>query len=208
MKIYDIKYQEIYNELLDHVITGIEERRVAGDGREISIVFQNVIDDHFNGYTGIEEVARLHEKAYRQKVNRMLRDNLKYYINWQSFTYVLAALIIGMLLPDIKIVVKILTAVVFVMAFVPMLYSYIEMRKVKGGKGKYSLIHAYVTSQAALPITILNCVIFLPKLFQDEYNLLLLVPPVFLVMLIALLYIYMLSCIRLCKQELQSVINI
>ncbi len=31
MKTYDIKFQEIYNELFDHIITAIEERRESVD---------------------------------------------------------------------------------------------------------------------------------------------------------------------------------
>ncbi|MET3979141.1 hypothetical protein ABIB62_001728 [Mucilaginibacter sp. UYP25] len=32
MKIYDIKYQEIYYELFDHVITAIKAKRIKGTG--------------------------------------------------------------------------------------------------------------------------------------------------------------------------------
>ena len=50
MEWYDIKYQEIYDEIFDHIITGIEAARVSGDHRTIDIVFQRVVDNPFGGY--------------------------------------------------------------------------------------------------------------------------------------------------------------
>ncbi len=40
MMIYEIKYREIYNEIADHIITAIEEKRKAGDMGEIKYLFQ------------------------------------------------------------------------------------------------------------------------------------------------------------------------
>ena len=50
---YDIKYQEIYDEIADHIITAIEKERQEGDNRTIDIVFQNVTDRDFGGYLGV-----------------------------------------------------------------------------------------------------------------------------------------------------------
>lgn len=39
MKNYDIKFQEIYNELFDHIVTAIEEKREAGDTATIERMY-------------------------------------------------------------------------------------------------------------------------------------------------------------------------
>lgn len=47
LKTYQIKYREIYYEILDHVILSVEQKRAAGDSTDISILFQQVVDGQF-----------------------------------------------------------------------------------------------------------------------------------------------------------------
>ena len=43
MAMYDIKFQEIYNELFDHIVTSIEERRAAGDTSSLDKMYDDVV---------------------------------------------------------------------------------------------------------------------------------------------------------------------
>ena len=93
LKWYDIKFQEIYNEIADHIITGIEVARAEGDERDIANVFQTVVDTHFGGYQGIDAVVATHKKAFQDRMKKTMRVNFRYFINWET-TLMLIVLVI------------------------------------------------------------------------------------------------------------------
>jgi hypothetical protein len=170
MKIYDIKYQEIYDEILDHIITAIEERRTAGNNKDILVVFQNVVDEHFNGYIGIESLAVNEEKLYRKNIRSLFYQRLKKFFNWQTFIVTLILLAASYMMPNIKQIHLVFMVAMILLAFAPVVYAQKALAgKVKTIKGKRSLLKTHIVSQAAVPIMILQPFFFVPNFF-DELN--------------------------------------
>ena len=97
MKSYDIKYQEIYNELFDHIVTAIEQKRAEGDTRSIEKMYTEVIDVQFGGYYGVEMVAKSHEAGYKKKVRKLIWGNFRSYLNYQSLLF--TAILTGISFP-------------------------------------------------------------------------------------------------------------
>jgi Ca2+-binding EF-hand superfamily protein len=102
MNIYVIKYQEIYDEILDHILTAIEERRKAGDDQNIESLFQNVVDDDFSGYIGIEVLAEDEEKLYQKKIRTIFYSNLKQQFNWKTLLIAVVLIAIAFQLPNVR----------------------------------------------------------------------------------------------------------
>ena len=211
MKVYDIKYQEIYNELFDHVITAIEAKRAAGDSREILSVFQDVVDTHFGGYQGIEEVAVGQEKAYSTRIRKTFRTILGSYFNWKLLVFTGIVLGLTVNLPDFKLMHNVLLVLIFLFAVSPMVYTYIIIsRKVKVAKGRKSLLKGQLIAQAYLPLLFLNGALYLPTIFFLNDNTSTGIKlfgqlPLPVLMLVMIFYMLLnLSAINLCNQILKK----
>ena len=167
MKIYVIKYQEIYDEILDHILTGIEERRTAGDAREIAVVFQDVVEEHFNGYIGIEALALSEEKIYQKNIRWLFYQRLKQSFNWQVLLISVILLALAYKMPNVKAVHSAFLVMMFLLSFCPIVYTYIKLTiKVKTLKGKHSLLIIFLRSQMMLPLLLL----YAPNLFDEGNN--------------------------------------
>jgi len=213
MKSHDIKFQEIYNELFDHIVTAIEAKKESGDTATMEMLYNDVVNTQFGGYNGIEEVAKSHEKGYKAKVNKLIWANYKYYINIWSFLFTSLAIIICSQLPGTKFVKGIMLSLLVLAIVYPLVYVFIKLKGIKPGKGKQSLIYSHILRQAYLPILVLNMVIYLPKIpfifiNDTDFNVLKILNPSMLALVIALMAIYDLSCMRLCRQELKQFVNI
>ncbi len=212
MKNYEIKYQEIYNELFDHIVTAIEEKRTEGDTRSMQIMYTEVIDTQFGGYDGIERVAKSHEDGYKKKVMKLIWGNFRNYLNFQSLVFMAVLIGVSFTLPHTKLTVVILTVMMFIVAIHSSAYAYIKLRRIKPSKGKTSLVYSHTITQANLPIMFLNALLWLPQLptiFNDNYKLTL--PhfhPAILAFELAMILIYDISCMRLCKQELKGFVDV
>lgn len=162
-----IKYQEIYDEIL----TGIEERRTAGDEREIAVVFQDVVEEHFNGYVGIEALALSEEKIYQKNISSLFYQRLKQSFNWQLLLISVILLVLAYKMPHVKAVHGAFVLMVFVLSFVPIVYyAYIKLTgKVKTLKGKHSLLVIFVQRQMMLPLVIFQF-FSVPNLFDEGNN--------------------------------------
>ena len=211
MRVYDIKYQEIYNELFDHVITAIEVKRAAGDSREILNVFQDVIDKHFGGYAGIEELAAGQEKAYSTRIRKTFRTIFGSYFNWKLLAFTVITLGLTFKLPNVKLVHNILLVLILLFAVSPMVYTYITItKKVKVAKGKRSLLKGQLVTQAYLPLIFLNGALYLPTIFfvNDDTSTgvkLFEQLPLPVLMLVMIFYMLLnLSAINLCNQILKK----
>jgi hypothetical protein len=148
MKIYDIKYQESYYEILDHILTAIETKRDNGDKREISIVFQDVVDTDFGGYPGIEELAVRQEKIFNKYVGGAFKNIFRGYLNWWLLGFTIIASALAYTLPDNKAMHAVFFIAIFLLAFSPMMYAFILIsRKVERVKGKRSLLKGRLISQ-------------------------------------------------------------
>ncbi|GAA3966401.1 hypothetical protein [Mucilaginibacter dorajii] len=207
MKIYDIKYQEIYNEILDHIITAIEEKRNAGDEQGIRWLFQQVVDEHFGGFFGMEKLAAGQKDIYLQSVRRLWNNSFRYYLNWQMLVFTLIAILISFKLPDVKAVRAALLAGCLLLAFSPLLYTHFQLSgKIKTIKGKQSLIKGHMLTMTYLPGALLNFLIYAPQfvlLFTDKddnWNLFKQIPPTIITAILMGFVLLNLTAIRFCKQ--------
>jgi len=212
MKSYDIKYQEIYNELFDHIVTAIEQKRAEGDTRSIEKMYTEVIDVQFGGYYGVESVAKSHEAGYKKKVRKLIWGNFRSYLNYQSLLFTAILTGISFTLPHTKPTVIILTIMMFIIAIHSSAYAYIKLRRIKPSKGKTSLVYSHTITQANLPMMFLYTLVWLPQLpsvFNDNYKFTLAhLHPAILAFELALVLIYDMSCMRLCNQELEQFVDI
>ncbi len=169
MEIYVIKFQEIYDEILDHIITAIEERRENGDARAIEMVFQQVVDDDFDGYAGIESLAVTAERIYRKNIRSLFYNRLKQLLNLQTMVVAIVLLVASYYMPDVKYVHVVLLGSIFLLAVSPIFYAGISIAgKTRTMRGKKSLLKSYLIAQVALPMALLNAFIYLPQVFIDE----------------------------------------
>jgi len=213
MAMYDIKFQEIYNELFDHIVSSIEEKRAAGDTDSLDNMYNDVVKLQFGGYLGIEKIAKSHEDGYKRRVKKMIWANFKYFINLRSLVLIIALMCIGFSLPHTNLITGIFFIAIFAAAAYSSLYVYIKLRAIKPKGGKLSLIYSHTITQANFPLIFLNSLLWLPQLpniFSDHYKFKLInvYYPVVLALMLAFMIIYNLSCIRLCRQELKQVVNV
>lgn len=193
------------------MLTAIEAKRADGDTREIKVVFQDVVDSHFGGYLGIEEVAAGQEKALTSKIRKAFRAILSSYLNWKILVFIVVAMGLTYSLPDSKFTHNVLLIVIFLFAFSPMVYAAIFVnKKIKTAKGKRSLLKGQLISQAYLPVIFLNGALYLPTIFFVDdvsstgfklYKQL----PLPALMLVAVVFMVLnLSTIALCKQFIRK----
>lgn len=210
MKIYDIKYQESYYEILDHILTAIEIKRDNGDTREISVVFQDVVDADFGGYSGIEALAIKQENIFNKYIGAAFNGILRGYLNWKLLAFTALTSGLALTLPNNKAMHSVFFIAIFLLAFSPLLYAFVLIsRKGEKVKGKKSLLKGRLISQTYLPGMLLNSIIYLPVLFRsgDDINGFKLMQhwplPVLMVILI-FFAVLNLSAITLCNQVLKK----
>ena len=117
MKEYDIKYREIYDELFDHISSAIEEKQNAGDSRNLSVIFDEVIATHFGGYLGIGKLAVTQERDYRRKVRKRIWANFMYYVNFKSLAFTVLIMLMSLMLPTGKLTFGVIGGLLIVAAF-------------------------------------------------------------------------------------------
>jgi len=207
---YDIPFQEIYDEIADHILTGIEELRKEGNLQDIKIVYQQVVDEHFGGFMGIEKLAKEQEKAYKKKIGRLILQNFKAMFTWQTVGFLTTMFIVGFYLPPVKIVAAILFGGLAILSFYLWFYAHWLTRNNRIQKGKRSLSDVFISRQGYLPIVVLNSIINLPNLYNFLFNgedyqyKLVAVHPAAMTTVFAFTLIYCLACIRSCKHEFKS----
>jgi hypothetical protein len=202
---YDIKFQEIYDELADHIISAIEVERENGDTRIIDIVFQQVTDRDFNGYLGIDEIVKTYEQAYRAKIKKGMWLNFKYYLNSKTAMVIFFFIIAGFFIPRTKATILIMLIGLVLTAIVPMVYARINSPKLKTGKGKQSIVKAYMITRSGYLLTLISLLLNVIGFIARQCNIAFLKPvnyhPVVYMLFFAFFITYGLSTIRLCKQE-------
>src|SRR6187402_3437697 len=88
MTIYKIPFQEVNDEVLDHIISAMEYARASGNNLPVARLFQDVVDEQFNGYVGIDEIVKTHEKAYQKKANRIFWQNFRSIMDWKAMSFI------------------------------------------------------------------------------------------------------------------------
>jgi len=205
MDTYDIKYQEIYDEIKDHVLSAVEAARANGDQRNIASVFDSLMETHFPGLWAFEKISSQYEKAFRTKIRKAFWSNIRYYLNWQTIPAFVLLIITGFYLPHEKNVNSVIMAVLLVIAVITQIYAFTVSRKLKVPKGKISLVKSYVSTSSMFLMIIINLLINGVGFAARELNIGFLDPkyyhPVIYVLLLCFFIIYGLSSIRLCRQS-------
>ncbi|SEK30374.1 hypothetical protein [Parapedobacter koreensis] len=85
LKIYRIKYAELYNEIYDHLVSACEHKCRSGDNRPILSLFQETMDHDIGSHKGI---ARMTEERIAL-INSELRSVMKshfiaYFASWKA----------------------------------------------------------------------------------------------------------------------------
>jgi len=213
MEYYDIKYQEIYDEVLDHILTAIEERRKAGDTRQILSVFQNVVDEQFGGYAGIEALAQSQAKMHHRNIRLLFLSQLKSWFNWQTLLIAIVLLAAAYKIPHSRPVHNFFVLTVFFLVFSPVIYAYSLLAgKIKTIKGKSSLFKSHLLGQMALPLIMFQCCLYIPGLFdeannREQFSSIKNLGPVAMMAIVIFLSIINLSYIQTCRQIIEKKLN-
>jgi len=201
---YDIKFQEIYDEVADHIITGIEAARNGGDQRDIEKVFHTVVDNSFGGYLGIDRIVETYQKAFRQRMRRANYASYKFYFNRQTTLLLIFLLAFGFYLPANKITGMVLMGGLLLISLVPVVYAFINRVKIKTDKGKYSMLKNYIFSRAYLLLIFFAALLNSINILVKDFGLTFLKPAFYPAAVYMVLYylfiVYGLSFIRLYKQ--------
>jgi len=202
---YGIKYQEIYNEIFDHIVSAIELERAEGDKRTIDIVFDKVTDRDFGGYLGVDKIVKTYQQAYRRKIRKAMFVNFKYYLNGQTMLFVVVFTIIGFYLPHSKATSIVVLIALVLAAYVPVTYAYINSPEIKTDDGKQSIVKSYVKTRSFFLVLVIINILNVFSFSANEWHIAFLSPknfhPVIYMLLFSFFIIYGLSIIKLCKQE-------
>lgn len=203
---YEIKYQEIYDELFDHIVTAIETERENGNSRPIESVFQNVVDRDFNGYLGIDKIIADQKKAHRNKIQNQLMAAQKSMLNYKSFVLLGLLLVLGYYLPENGSLKILLFVIGFIIAIYPAIYAAVIFRKLKTDIGKSSLTKGVILIHSNLTgFFFFNFLLLVNDLVKgwnlNIYHIL--ISPTFLLFFFFLFTIRGLSIMQVCDEELK-----
>ena len=205
MNWYGIKFQEIFDEIADHIISAIEVERAGGDVRTIDIVFDKVTDRDFGGYLGVDKIVTAYEHAYKNRIKKGLLENFKFYLNKPVIVAVLLLTATGFYLPRSKATILVMLTGLLLAAIIPLVYAYRNSPKIKINAGKQSIIQSYMKSRALFLLTLINLILCVFGGVARTWDITFLNPvnyhPVIYVALFSFFVIYGLSIMRLCKQE-------
>jgi hypothetical protein len=202
---YAIKYQEVYDEIKDHVLSAVEAARANGDQRNIASVFDDLMEAHFPGLWPFEKISKQYEKAFRTKIRKAFWSNIRYYLNWQTIPAFALLIIAGFYLPHNKSLNTVFVIVLLVIAFSTQIYSLIISWRLKASQKKISLVKNHVLIRSMFLMIITNLLVNGVGFAARELNISFLDPkyyhPVIYMMLLCFFIIYGLSSMRLCRQS-------
>jgi uncharacterized membrane protein len=202
---YGIKFQEIFDEMADHIISAIEVERDGGDQRTIDIVFEKVTDRDFGGYLGVDKIVKTYEHAYRSKIKKGMLENLKFYLNKPGLIAIVLLNITGFYLPGTKTTIFVMLVGLLLTAAIPVVYAYINSPKIKIDDGKQSIIQSHMKSRALFLLSMINLILCVVGGAARTWDISFLNPahyhPVVYMLLLSFFIIYGLSIMRLCRQE-------
>ena len=206
----ELKYQEVYDEIKDHVILAMESARLSGDERDIAHVYDDMIAAQFPGYYAFEKIAGTYEKAYRTKIKKMVWANFRLSLNPLNIAVILLSLILGYPLNETKSYNDVLIALLLVVSVLPMGYVHYKTRVIKTDAGKRSIVKDYVRKQAQ--VLILNYNMVNAIVYYSNKGYLPFIPlsacyPTVQILVILLSVLYGSSVIKLCNQEIKMPIS-
>lgn len=197
MKTYQIKYRSVHNEILDHVITAIEEKREAGDSSNIDLLFQQVIETHFGGSRGIEKLVVKQGEIYRQSINKLWMQSLKHHFTLPMLVFTMAILLLSLKLPDNNLLKLWILIICTALACSPLLYAhfFLKGRVVQTVKGDQRFLRIHLVIKTGTPAIFL----FLPFKYLP-HQLIYQLPPVIFMAAMIVFILLNLTAINFCKQ--------
>lgn len=200
---FKIIYQEVYDELLDHVFTDMESRRNNGDLRPVEQMTADVIQD-MGGADGIKKMALEHARLFRVKLNQRIGKVYRKHLIVKTIAAMTACFLIGTYLPDTTAI----TITVFVLLALTLLSSSLfigyRMRVIQTDHKKYSLLRTTIFWQAFIPMSLLNLALISARLLHASPAMLL-SHPVIPLMVFYFTSLYLYGCYRIMEEELRSV---
>jgi uncharacterized integral membrane protein len=197
MKTYEIKYGEIYNEILDHIISAIETKRTDGSNANMAILFQQVVDGQFGGHEGIANLAISKEDAYNQNIQNLWWQSLRYHLTWPMLAFTIVVLLLSLRLPNTEPVKLSILMGCILLTVSSAIYAHFSLkgRVLKSADNSQRFLKPHLIKKAATSFGLLNWLLcFLPG-YAIAY-----LPPI-IFMVIMLIYILLnLAAIRFCQQ--------
>lgn len=205
---YGIKFQEIYDEIADHMITAIEKERSAGDHRTIDLVFDTVADREFGGYLGVDKIVKVYEHTYRHKIRKELLANFKARLNLQTMFCVSLLVVIGLYLPHSKPTKIVVWVGLALTALIPVIFASRNAPQIKTDEGKQSIVKSYMKTRAGALLVLLSMLLNVFNFVGEQWRIEFIrprnYPPVVCMVLLSFFIIYGLSTIQVCKQEFKK----
>ena len=205
---FKIPYQEVYDELLDHIVTDIETKRTAGDLREVSEIMDDLINNSLGGAVGIKKMAREQENLYRLKIHRRIWKIYSRQLWWKTLAAVAGCVVLDRFIPNttnytIGIYGLVLLTMVMLEANV-----LINMRSVKLTDNKQSLLKTNIVWHVFMPMTLLNMAFLIPNLISSfshyHARAFIKVHPIIPLIIFCYTLMYVESCYRVMKEEMQA----
>ncbi len=196
MKTYQLKYGDIYNEILDHIISAIEKERGAGNGNNIECLFQHVVDGQFGGYDGIVKLAVKQEHLYTRQIQNLWWQSLRYYITWPMIGFTTVVLLISFRLPDFQLIKWLLLAGCLLLTGSSVIYAcfYLKGRLLQSDENRQPFLRRHLIKKVSTSFWLLNWLLcFLPA-YAINY-----LPPIIFTAVL-MMYIFLnLAAIRFCR---------
>jgi len=197
LKTYGIKYGEIYNEILDHIVSAIEKKRSDGYDSNLKILFQQVVDGQFGGYKGIAKLAVNKEDTYSRNIQKLWWQSLRYYFAWPILGFTIIVLLLSLRLPNTELVKLSMLMGCMLLTVSSGIYAHFSLkgRVLKSIDSGQRFLKPHLIKKAATSFGLLNWLLcFLPGYAIDYLH-----PIIF--MAIMMLYIFLnLAAIRFCQQ--------
>jgi hypothetical protein len=201
MKTYRLKRGDIYNEMLDHIISAIEQKREVGNNNDIETLFQQVVDRHFGGDEGILDLAVKQEGIYQQSIQKRWMQSFKHYLTWPMLGFIIIALFLSFKLPDIRQVKVLLLITYVLLTWSPGLYAYFSLqgKVLKSIEGNQSFLKAHLIRMICTPTGFISMLTFsypfyFPWSFIDYLS------PIVFVAVIILFVLVNLATVHFCRQ--------
>lgn len=81
LKMFRIKYAEIYNEVYDHLVSACEFKRLSGDQRPIHTLFLETMEEDIGGHEGIVRITEERETWMKGHLTAAVRTEFKSHFN-------------------------------------------------------------------------------------------------------------------------------
>lgn len=187
-----IKYQDLYEELLDHYITAIEDRTANGQtfGEAFGEIHSDFVNykrplrvwDHYNVWHndgsgkpeyGLGKLQAEYEESLSGEISKRHLQIVKSYFRWPT---IVTTLLVGLLTFQFAylISIKILFLLIVFLSFAPIIsllphtfYHCIGYLK-KERKFINSLKLKTITAKATFTLSLFNCYVFIPRVFEVD----------------------------------------